>query len=47
MLIQYYVKVVPTQVKYLDGRSLSTNQYSVTQHEKSTDKNAMPGARTF
>jgi endoplasmic reticulum-Golgi intermediate compartment protein 3 len=31
---QYYLKVVSTQITYLDGSILNTNQYSVTEHEQ-------------
>lgn len=31
-MYQYYVKVVPTVYKYLDGRETESNQYSVTEH---------------
>lgn len=35
MMYQYYVKIVPTTYKRLDGMTLSTNQFSVTRHQKS------------
>jgi hypothetical protein len=31
-MYQYYVKVVPTRYKHLDGREVASNQYSVTEH---------------
>jgi hypothetical protein len=31
-MYQYYLKVVPTQYRYLDGRVVESNQYSVTEH---------------
>ncbi|XP_047495356.1 endoplasmic reticulum-Golgi intermediate compartment protein 3-like [Penaeus indicus] len=33
--ITYYVKIVPTTYERVDGSTLSTNQFSVTQHQKS------------
>lgn len=35
MMYQYYVKIVPTRYVRIDGRTLSTNQFSVTRHQKS------------
>lgn len=29
---QYYIKVVPTRYKALDGKEIESNQYSVTEH---------------
>jgi hypothetical protein len=42
---QYFIKVVPSAVQYLNSTELSTNQYSVTQYEKAqTDgSRSMPG----
>ncbi|KAH6560727.1 hypothetical protein BASA50_007239 [Batrachochytrium salamandrivorans] len=31
---QYYIKVVGTNIQYLNGSSIRTNQYSVTEHEQ-------------
>ena len=31
-MYQYYLKIVPTKFKYLDGRIVESNQYSVTEH---------------
>mmetsp|Transcript_739 Transcript_739/g.1224 ORF Transcript_739/g.1224 Transcript_739/m.1224 type:complete len:395 (+) Transcript_739:63-1247(+) len=31
-MYQYYVKVVPTRYKYASGRTVESNQYSVTEH---------------
>jgi hypothetical protein len=42
---QYFIKVVPTEIYYLNGSRLSTNQYSVTQYEKliGGQQQQMPG----
>ncbi|XP_069160300.1 endoplasmic reticulum-Golgi intermediate compartment protein 3-like [Procambarus clarkii] len=32
--INYYLKIVPTTYEKVDGSTLSTNQFSVTQHQK-------------
>ncbi|XP_042236903.1 endoplasmic reticulum-Golgi intermediate compartment protein 3-like [Homarus americanus] len=32
--INYYIKIVPTTYEKVDGSTLSTNQFSVTQHQK-------------
>ncbi|XP_050727756.1 endoplasmic reticulum-Golgi intermediate compartment protein 3-like [Eriocheir sinensis] len=32
--INYYLKIVPTTYEKIDGSTLSTNQFSVTQHQK-------------
>ena len=47
-MVQYFVKVVPTTYTFLDGTSLSTNQYSVTEHNHhvelaSAAPNGLPG----
>ncbi|XP_041576114.1 endoplasmic reticulum-Golgi intermediate compartment protein 3 isoform X2 [Taeniopygia guttata] len=34
MMFQYFVKVVPTVYRKVDGEVVRTNQFSVTQHEK-------------
>ena len=31
-MYQYYIKIVPTVYKYIDGREVVSNQYSVTEH---------------
>jgi hypothetical protein len=31
-MYQYYVKIVPTIYRFVDGREVETNQYSVTEH---------------
>lgn len=43
VFFQYFIKVVPTQVNYLNGSTLLTNQYSVTQHQKSKGGQTVPG----
>lgn len=35
-MYQYFIKVVGTRFQFLNGTVVSTNQYSVTEHEKST-----------
>jgi hypothetical protein len=45
---QYYLKVVPTKIYYLNQTELDTNQYSVTQYQKAhaageSSKSVMPG----
>jgi len=46
-MVQYFVKVVPTTYTFLDNESLSTNQYSVTEHNHHVDlgdsQNGVPG----
>ena len=32
--INYYLKIVPTTYQRIDGSTLSTNQFSVSHHEK-------------
>ncbi|KAI8380935.1 endoplasmic reticulum vesicle transporter-domain-containing protein [Radiomyces spectabilis] len=34
MMYQFFLKIVPTQFDYLNGRSLRTFQYSVSRHEQ-------------
>jgi hypothetical protein len=34
-MFQYFVKVVPTVYKKLNGKIINTNQYSATKHQKS------------
>lgn len=45
VFFQYFIKVVPTEVRYLNGTTLMTNQYSVTRHETpfDTHRHVMPG----
>jgi len=46
-MFQYFLKVVPTKYQYLNGRVLTTNQFSVTESEKKVDPMAgrgLPGA---
>ena len=31
-MYQYYIQVVPTTYRYLSGRTVRTNQFSVTEH---------------
>ncbi len=33
-MVQYFLKIVPTQYLPLDGQQLSTNQFSATHHIK-------------
>lgn len=40
---QYYIKVVPTKVVYLNGTEFLTNQYSVTQHDSRAEEKRIPG----
>ncbi|GAA99605.1 uncharacterized protein L969DRAFT_86871 [Mixia osmundae IAM 14324] len=42
-MFQYFVKVVSTKFKTLDGRTLSSHQYSVTQYERDLSKGNKPG----
>ncbi|KAK3087487.1 hypothetical protein FSP39_006571 [Pinctada imbricata] len=48
MMFSYYIKVVPTTYVKVDGKTLYTNQYSVTKHSKvvggSTGETGLPGA---
>lgn len=39
-MYQYYVKIVPTQYVYYDGKEVHSNQYSVTEHVR----NLSPGS---
>jgi hypothetical protein len=34
MMYQYFLKIVSTEFRYLNGKRLYTNQYSVTEHER-------------
>jgi len=45
-MYQYFVKVVSTEFKYLDGSVIYTNQYSVTENERTLSPgqaNGLPG----
>eukprot|EP00727_Mastigamoeba_balamuthi_P011387 m51a1_g6871 putative endoplasmic reticulum-golgi intermediate compartment protein 3-like isoform x2 (576) ;mRNA; f:168986-173271 len=42
-MFQYFIKVVPTSYVSLDGRVLTTNQYSVTEHSKSSTLDKQQG----
>jgi len=42
-MYQYYVKIVPTDYENIDGTVLDTNQFSVTEHFKSLDKDNPQG----
>lgn len=46
MMYQYFVKVVSTEFRYIDGSILYTNQYSVTENERTLtpgQSNGLPG----
>jgi hypothetical protein len=42
-MYQYYIQVVPTTYKYLDGRVLQTNQFSVTEHMRHVSPGSQRG----
>eukprot|EP00294_Goniomonas_avonlea_P016447 CAMPEP_0114560418 /NCGR_PEP_ID=MMETSP0114-20121206/11451_1 /TAXON_ID=31324 /ORGANISM="Goniomonas sp, Strain m" /LENGTH=323 /DNA_ID=CAMNT_0001745967 /DNA_START=286 /DNA_END=1257 /DNA_ORIENTATION=+ len=42
-MFQYFLKVVPTTYKYLNGETVKTNQFSVTEHFRSLDSGGMRG----
>lgn len=46
-MFQYYIKIVPTAYVRKDGTIISSNQYSVTKHQKVvsmiTGESGMPG----
>eukprot|EP00568_Trieres_chinensis_P013811 CAMPEP_0183296312 /NCGR_PEP_ID=MMETSP0160_2-20130417/3924_1 /TAXON_ID=2839 ORGANISM="Odontella Sinensis, Strain Grunow 1884" /NCGR_SAMPLE_ID=MMETSP0160_2 /ASSEMBLY_ACC=CAM_ASM_000250 /LENGTH=401 /DNA_ID=CAMNT_0025457915 /DNA_START=116 /DNA_END=1318 /DNA_ORIENTATION=- len=49
-MYQYYVQVVPTLYKHLDGTEIRTNQYSVTEHLRHVNPGSgrgMPGVFFF
>ena len=49
-MYMYYTKVVPTQYTYLNGTTVSTNQFSVTEHYRSLqqrDGTGLPGIFFF
>ncbi|KAI8868046.1 endoplasmic reticulum-golgi intermediate compartment protein 3-like protein [Ramicandelaber brevisporus] len=43
---QYFLKVVATEIKYLNGQTTHTNQYSVTTHERDI-RSDLPGRPLF
>ncbi|KAL1328147.1 hypothetical protein HN51_038068 [Arachis hypogaea] len=46
-MYQYFVKVVPTIYKDIRGHVTYSNQYSVTEHFKSSEQGAVPGVFFF
>lgn len=42
-MYQYHIKIVPSEYVYLDGRKISSNQYSVTESEMSLSQSARKG----
>jgi len=49
-MYQYYIKIVPTLYKFLNGTSIQTNQYSVTEHMRHvspTSNKGLPGVFFF
>jgi hypothetical protein len=49
-IYQYFVKVVPTTYKYLNGTQIETNQFSVTEHVtniKAREGHGLPGVFIF
>jgi endoplasmic reticulum-Golgi intermediate compartment protein 3 len=49
-MYQYYFQIVPTTYKYLDGRTIETNQYSVTEHMRHVSPGSgrgLPGVFLF
>ncbi|KAI9120974.1 hypothetical protein K1719_008007 [Acacia pycnantha] len=46
-MYQYFIKVVPTVYTTLWGRVIYSNQYSVTEHFKSSEFGAIPGVFFF
>lgn len=42
-MYQYFIKVVPTVYEALDGASISTNQFSVTEHFRALEQGADHG----
>ena len=46
MFYQYFIKIVPTTVNFINGSTLATNQFSVTHYEKGQSggpQSIMPG----
>jgi hypothetical protein len=49
-MYQYYLQIVPTTYKFLDGRTIETNQYSVTEHMRHVSPGSgrgLPGVFLF
>jgi len=49
-MYQYYLQIVPTTYKYLDGRTIHTHQYSVTEHMRHVNPGSgrgLPGVFFF
>ncbi len=49
-MYQYYVQIVPTLYRYLNGTEIQTNQYSVTEHMRHvqpTSNRGLPGVFFF
>lgn len=49
-MYQYYMQVVPTDYNYLNGKTMSTNQFSVTDHMRKLDSRqgrGLPGVFFF
>jgi hypothetical protein len=49
-MYQYYLQIVPTLYRYLNGTSIQTNQYSVTEHLRHVpagSKRGLPGVFFF
>lgn len=46
-MYQYFIKVVPTTYRKLDGDTMGTNQFAVTKHQRSvrasTGEQGLPG----
>lgn len=38
-MYQYYLKIVPTRYRKINGQSINTNQYSVSTHKKAVTQN--------
>ncbi|OBZ68906.1 Endoplasmic reticulum-Golgi intermediate compartment protein 3 [Grifola frondosa] len=43
-MFQYFLKVVSTQFRLLDGRTINTNQYSATHFERDLEKGSQENA---
>jgi hypothetical protein len=49
-MYQYYLQIVPTTYKFLDGRTIETNQFSVTEHMRHVSPGSgrgLPGVFLF
>jgi len=49
-MYQYYIKIVPTLFKFLNGTTIQTNQYSVTEHMRHVSPSSnrgLPGVYFF